>query len=225
MSLFGSYTEGFNAPIFSSAPEPQLADQYEAGIKTEFMDGRLSSTLTYFDLTKTNISTRTGIPNVFDVNGEVQNQGVEVDLSGALTDHWRLIGTFSYIDSEITKDRDESGDLGNQGNRLVNVPRYMGSLWTAYEFGDLGWPGLTAGAGAFFVGQREGDNANTFQLPGYGRVDLALGYSRPIGPTKVSVQLNVENLLDKEYFASTFNRNNIAPGAPRTFLGQIRVEF
>ncbi|MGH8547299.1 MAG: TonB-dependent siderophore receptor [Methylococcales bacterium] len=225
LSLFGSYTEGFNVRTFSRDAKPQFSHQYEAGVKTDFYEGRLTGTLTYYNLTKTNIQTPTGIPNVFQTSGEVRNQGVELDLSGALTDDWRLIGTFSYIDSEITKDQNDSGGPGNQGNRLVNVPRYSGSLWTTYEFGGLGLPGLTAGAGAFFVGQREGDNANTFQLPGYGRVDLLLGYSRTIGPTKASVQFNIENLLDKEYFVSSANRNNILPGVPRTFLGLLRIEY
>lgn len=91
----------------------------------------------------------------------------------------------------------------------------------------MGWPGLTAGAGVFLVGQREGNDANDLQLPGYGRVDALLGYSWPIGPSKITAQFNVENLLDKEYFVSTEfgDRQSILPGDPRTFLGSIRVEF
>ncbi len=165
------------------------------------------------------------MPNVFEVAGEAQNRGIEFDVSGALTDHWRLIASYSYIDSEITKDRDTRGGTRNQGNRFRNVPRHAGSLWTHYEFTQFGWPGLTAGIGAFFVGQREGDNANSFQLPGYGRLDAALGYSWRIGSSKVTAQFNVENLLDKEYFLASNNRFTIQPGAPRTFLGSIRVEF
>ncbi|MGH8615085.1 MAG: TonB-dependent receptor domain-containing protein, partial [Gammaproteobacteria bacterium] len=150
-----------------------------------------------------------------------------LDLSGALTDHWRLIASYAYIDSEITKDRDAEGGVRNQGNRLRNVPRHSGSFWTTYEFNGLGWPGLTAGVGAFLASQREGDNGNTFQLPGYGRVDALLGYPWRIGPTRVTAQFNVENLLDKEYFVSTAfgDRLKILPGAPRTFLGSVRVEF
>ena len=225
LSVFGSYTRGFNVPTFAQSPEPQRARQYEVGFKVDALEGRLTGTMTFFDLIKTNISTPTGIPNVFDLSGEVRNRGVELDVRGTLTNNWRVIGSFSYIDSEITEDRDPSGGSGNEGNRLTSVPSYTGSLWSVYDFGRFGWPGLSTGAGAFFVSQRQGDNANTFRLPGYARVDLMVGYARRVGPSRVSLQLNVQNLLDKKYFATSNNRNNVMPGAPRTLLGQVRVSF
>lgn len=167
------------------------------------------------------------MPGRFEVADEARNRGIELDVSGSLTDHWRLIASYAYIDSEITKDQDSEGRPGNQGHRLKNVPRHAGSFWTHYDFGGIGWPGLTTGAGVFLVGQREGNDANNFQLPGYGRVDASLGYSWRIGPTRVTAQFNVENLLDKEYFVSTAfgSRRNILPGTTRTFLGSVRVEF
>ncbi|MGH8626883.1 MAG: TonB-dependent siderophore receptor, partial [Gammaproteobacteria bacterium] len=233
LGLYASYVEGFNAENTgvdqSGAPlDPRLSHQYEAGLKAEGLDGRLSASLAFFDLTQENISTPIpGMPGRFDVTGEARNRGIELDISGALTDHWRLIASYAYIDSEITKDRDSEGGTRNQGNRLRNVPRHAGSFWTQYDFGGFGWPELTAGAGVFLVGQREGNNANNFQLPGHGRVDALLGYSWRIGPTRLTAQFNVENLLDKEYFASTSfgSRLNILPGAPRTFLGSVQVEW
>ncbi|MGH8612696.1 MAG: TonB-dependent siderophore receptor [Gammaproteobacteria bacterium] len=231
LALYGSYAEGFGGvnegvSADGSPLGSQLSQQYEVGVKAELLDGRLTGSLAFFDLTRENIATPVpGMPNVFEVAGEAQNRGIEFDVSGALTEHWRLIASYSYIDSEITKDRDAEGGTGNQGNRVGNAPRDAGSLWTQYELTQFGWPGLTAGIGAFFVGQREGDNNNSFQLPGYGRMDTALGYSWRIGPSKLTAQFNVENLLDKEYFLTSQNRLSIQPGAPRTFVGAIRVEF
>jgi len=231
LALYGSYAEGFGGvnegvTADGSPPGSELSQQYEVGVKAEGIDGRLTGSLAFFDLTRENIATPVpGMLNIVEVAGEVRNRGIELDVSGALTDYWRLIASYSYIDSEITKDRDAEGGTGNQGNRFLNAPRHAGSLWTQYEFTQLGWPDLTAGIGAFFVGQREGDNENSFQLPGYGRADAAFGYSWRIGPSKVTAQFNVENLLDKEYFLTSLSRLNIQPGAPRTFLGSIRVEF
>jgi catecholate siderophore receptor len=55
---------------------------------------------------------------------------------------------------------------------------------------------------------------NTVVLPRFTRVDAAL-YATLL-PT-VRAQLNVENLFDARYFATTQGNNNIMPGAPRTF--------
>lgn len=230
LGLYGSYVEGFNSAnlgrdINGNPLEPELSRQYEAGLKAERADRRLSGSLALFDLTKKNIVTPVpGQPGVVDVTGEARNRGIELDVSGALSDDWRLIASYAYIDSEITKDRDEAGGPANQGHRLSNVPRHSGSLWTRYEFTTVGLPGLTAGGGVFLVGQRQGNDANNFQLPGYGRVDAALGYSRKVGPTRLTAQFNVENLFDKVYYVSSQGRNSI-PGAPRTLLGSLRVEF
>ena len=42
----------------------------------------------------------------------------------------------------------------------------------------------------------------------------------------MAFQLNVYNLFDKTYYESTIgDRFSTTPGAPRTFLGSIRVEY
>lgn len=66
-----------------------------------------------------------------------------------------------------------------------------------YEPQTLGWQGLRLGAGVVARGQQQGDNTNTFQVPGYAVVNLMAGYGWKVGPSKVSLQLNVDNLLDK----------------------------
>jgi iron complex outermembrane receptor protein len=87
------------------------------------------------------------------------------------------------------------------------------------------------GTGAFIVGEREGDVANSFQLPGYVRWDAAAAYKWNIGPTQLTSQFNVRNILDQRYFtgADTYDGGprdygNI-PGEPLSFLGSIRVDF
>jgi iron complex outermembrane recepter protein len=56
------------------------------------------------------------------------------------------------------------------------------------------------------------------------------GYSRQLGDAKVSVQLNVANLLDKRYFTSFTALNDLQGawadfGTPRTFMGQVSVQY
>lgn len=204
------------------------------------MNGGLTANLAFYELTKTNVQTPLPPPFVgrVAVTGEECSRGIELDVLGQLTDYWRLMATYAYTDTEVTNEGPFDPVIGafgpgNAGNRFANVPLHSGSVWTTYHFSGLGAQGFSAGAGLFLASDRAGNIDNSFDLPGYGRVDAMLRYQRKVGPTNVSVQFNIENLLDKEYIASSngFFRGSASfihqtlPGDPRTFLGSIRVEF
>jgi iron complex outermembrane receptor protein len=140
-------------------------------------------------------------------------------VSGEPTPSLKLIASLAYTDTEITK-----SNLGDQGNPLAAVPEWSGSLWAVHTRQEGPLRGLKLGAGIFAADARPGDNAGTFELPGYVRVDLLAAYEWILGRTKLTAQLNIENALDQEYFKSPI-LIGAAPGAPRTFLGSIRLEF
>lgn len=189
------------------------------GLKGEWFDGQLSASFAYFDLTKSNIKRQLpGPQGRFELTGEAESEGVEIDVKGQLTEHWDLIATYSNTNTVITQ-----GD--NVGNRFPGVPEHAGSVWTNYELGAFGLPGLKFGAGVYLAGQRQGDEGNSFQLPGYGRLDLAASYARNFGDTKATLQLNAINVLDKEYFVSAADRLQAFYAAPLTLMGSIRLEY
>jgi iron complex outermembrane receptor protein len=240
LSVYGNYVEsiGSNNGGRSASGQPfgpQTAQQFEGGIKTEFFDGRLSSTLAYYHISKQNtLATNPNNPLYSVAIGEARSRGVEFDVTGRVTENLSLIGTYAYTDTKITKDSGTVYDAdfnpigtnpGNTGHQLASVPRHSGSLWAKYNVGYGFLQGLNFGTGVYVRGQRQGDNANSFQLPGYGRWDASIGYSFKHGGTKITPQLNVYNLLDKTYFDHSSNRLNIRPGEPLTFLGSVRVEF
>ncbi|MGH8655668.1 MAG: TonB-dependent siderophore receptor [Gammaproteobacteria bacterium] len=232
LSLYGNYVESFGTNNGRSATgepfDPEGATQYEAGIKTELWEGRFSSTLAFFHLTKENILTAdiTTLDRFDSIAiGEARSQGIELDLSGQLTDSLSLIASYAYTDTRITQD-----DRGNEGHRLPNVPDHSGSAWLKYELLESPVRGLSLGTGVFLASQREGDNENSFELPGYVRWDAMATYRFNVGKSRLTAQVNVNNILDKEYFehSDTFNgipRFNIFPAEPLTVLGSIRVEF
>lgn len=125
---------------------------------------------------------------------------------------WRLIGAYSYLDSVITR------DSGNLGNRLAGAPRHLGSFWSTYEVQEGSFRGLSVGAGITARDQLEANDENTVQFPGYVLVNLSAGYATQIGPSKVSFQINADNVADKTIF-----EDRIPTG--RTVLGSVRVEF
>ncbi|WP_415880471.1 TonB-dependent siderophore receptor [Methylomonas sp. TEB] len=224
LSVYGNFVESLGAAnrgigINGNSLTPETAEQFEAGFKTEFFDNRLISSVSYFHLTKQNVSVPIAGTQFSETIGEARSQGIEVDVSGQVTNGLKLIASYAYTDAVILKGE-------NAGNRLWNVPRNAGSFWAKYDLQEHGIRGLSVGAGVFFQDQREGDSANSFELPGYGRIDAMLKYQLPYTKAKTTLQFNVENLLDHRYYVATDNSNTfITPGAPRTFMGSIKLEF
>ncbi|WP_225587267.1 TonB-dependent siderophore receptor [Methylomonas fluvii] len=234
MSIYGNWTTSFGAnngvTATGSTIAPEIGEQYEAGLKTELFDRRLTTTLAYYHLAKENIMTRdlnSPDPSARAAIGQARSQGIELDMIGQITDGLSLIGNYAYTDARITKDYS-----GLQGNKMNNVPEHSGSMWLKYEIQNYeqlkGW---SAGLGMFASGQRQGDDANTFALPGYARLDAFAAYRHDFKDTRLTAQLNIRNLLDKTYYESTDPFQNapprvgIYPGAPLTAIGSIRLEF
>ena len=188
------------------------------GVKTEFLDGRLAATLAAYQITKQNIVVADPDQPDFSIQlGEQRSRGIEFDIAGEILPGWKIIGSYTYIDPEITEDTNPDF----QGNIPNNVPRNSASLWTIYEFQTGGWKGFGFGGGVTFVGDRQGDLENTFTLPSYARVDAALYYRRD----NWRVGLNIKNLFDTYYFESATSTLSVYPAAPFTVLGTVSYEF
>ncbi|TPQ25675.1 TonB-dependent siderophore receptor [Methylomonas koyamae] len=224
LSLYGSFSESFSANNGVSASgekfDPQRGKQYELGIKTESADQRFSSTLAFFYLTKTNMLTddpNQANPNFQILAGQIRSRGIELDLAGQVTDQLHLLATYAYTQVNYTQDFD-----GLQGHRLENVPRHQGSLWGTWQFNQA----FKAGLGAVAVGPRPGDSDNSYLLPGYVRLDAMAAYTQKIGQQRLTAQLNINNLLDKEYYANSAGSNfGVIPGAPINVMGSLKYEF
>ncbi|PPD48681.1 MAG: TonB-dependent siderophore receptor [Methylobacter sp.] len=226
LSLYGNYVESMGSAngatdINNKRLDPIMGEQYEAGFKTAFFDDRLISSVAFYQLTKKNMAV--GVPGkpYSEAIGEARSQGVEIDISGQVTEGLSLIGSYAYTDAVVLR-----ADF-NEGKQLWNVPRNAGSLWAKYDLQQAALRGLSVGAGAYFQDTKQGDNANTFQLPGWGRIDALVKYSLPIAKTKTTLQFNIENLLDHQYYMASqaFGTTFINPGQPRTFMGSVKVEF
>jgi len=84
---------------------------------------------------------------------------------------------------------------------------------------------LKFGGGVIASGQSQGTNENAFQLPGYATFNLMASYGLKVSRTKVTFQLNANNLLDKTYYTGTNTGSMIGVGTPRFFMGSVKVEF
>ncbi|MCS4063932.1 outer membrane receptor protein involved in Fe transport [Pseudomonas putida] len=186
--------------------------------------GRLTGTLALFDITKRNVlvanfDSGTG-ETAYSNAGEVNSRGVELDLTGQLSDHWSLIGSYAFTDAKVTKDPDL------EGNRLQNVAKHSGSLSAVYDFGSLfGGDKLRVGAGARYVGERAGNSTNIFDLPSYTVADAFATYETKLDEHNVRLQLNVKNLFDKVYYSSAVNQYFVAIGDARQVSLSSTFEF
>lgn len=227
LSLYASWTNALGASNGRTAGgrplPPEMAKQVEGGLKLELFESRLNATVAVYQLTKENIATAdisTPDPSDQVAIGEARSQGVEVDVSGQVTDQWSVIGNYAYTDTEVLKD-----NSGLQGNRLPDVPKHGGSLWTTYQF----TKGFELGTGVFIASQRQANVANDWQLPGYVRWDAMAAYHWKVGGSRLTAQVNVNNILDKRYFTYVDQfgapRFDAMPGMPLTVLGSLRLEY
>ncbi|NOS75065.1 MAG: TonB-dependent receptor [Methyloglobulus sp.] len=222
LSVYGSYTESFsgNNNFGKTTFDPQEGKQYELGLKAQTPDQRFSSTLAFFHLTKTNLLTddpERADPNFQILAGKNRSKGIEFDLAGQVTDNLNLLATYAYTQSTYTQDFS-----GFKGNRLENVPRHQGSLWGTWQFNDA----FKVGLGVVAVGKRYGDAGNTYSLPGYVRMDAMAAYTYRIGQHRLTAQVNLNNLLDKEYFANSDGGSlDSIPGTPINVFGSLKYEF
>ncbi|YAF98113.1 MAG: TonB-dependent siderophore receptor [Nodularia sp. CChRGM 3473] len=221
LSLYASYSRSFVPSLGQSATntqfEPTRGTQYEIGAKADFLDGRLSTTLSAYDITRSNITTPDpDNPNFSIQVGEQRGRGIDLDIVGEISPGWNIIASYALLDATITRD-----NRFEVGNRLNNIPNNAASLWTTYtvQSGDL--RGLGFGAGAFFVGERTGDLANSFMLPSYTRFDAAIYYNRD----NFRAALNLRNLFDTQYFAGSQGRTSVIPGAPFEVRGTVSWQF
>ncbi|MBI6553108.1 TonB-dependent receptor [Pseudomonas veronii] len=231
LSFYGSYTESFkpnstiaalnDGSVLQGDLQPEQSKAWELGTKLD-IPGRITASAALFDITKRNVlvSVGSGVDTVYSVAGEVRSRGLELDASGQLSERWSLIGSYAYTDAEVTK------DPALQGKRLQNVAKHTGSLSAVYDVGSLiGGDDLRVGAGARYVGQREGDANNSFNLPGYTVADVFASYNTKIEGQKVKFQLNVKNLFDRTYYTSAASRVFVSMGDARQVSVSSTLEF
>ncbi len=204
ISIYGSYSESFiprsgeqfadiNPP--DDALDPNTFSNLELGLKWDFAD-RIGFTAAIFEIEQRSPQVADNDPGTLDVI-ETRIRGFEAQLQGEVNDWWSLSAGFSLLD----------GQQANSSLRPRELPQTMFSIWNQFEATDrLGFGfGVTAQDRSF------ADNGNTVTLPGYARVDAAAYYDVS---DSLRLQVNIENLLDEEYFPNAHTANNLTVGAP-----------
>jgi iron complex outermembrane receptor protein len=234
VTLYVNYSRSFLPQLGSITSNgniirPGTGTQYEAGIKLEPIEGRIFTNLAVFQITERNIATFDPSDPTFRFSlptGERRSQGIELDVAGRLLPGWDLIATYAYIDAEMKQTDPVLGI--ERGNNFANVPLHSGSVWSTYNIQSGPLEGFGVGLGVYAAAKRLGDLQNSYEMPGYVRLDAALYYRKPevLRRTNLTASLNFRNLLDTEYYeGSRENRREIYPGLPLTVIGAIKLEY
>lgn len=242
-NLYANYSESFvptgsafrfldeNGEVQTRPGEPELGEGYEIGLKWESPERRFSGSLTWFDLTKTNV---TQPRNVNDGNGNFvvisqlvdgqTSNGVEFNLTWTPSSQWQTVFGYAYIDA---RQQDVSfasfiPEVRAFAEAVRGVPENQMSLWTRYRFspGSEGW---TVGMGLNYFDERTGAfeaERDRILLDPYTRIDALVRYVHLFGDRRFSIDVNVENLLDETYFT-------VGPyiGDPINFRVTLRYAF
>jgi iron complex outermembrane receptor protein len=220
IALYANYSRSFEPAIGTSFSgeefEPTRGTQFEIGAKADITD-TLSATLALYDITQSNVLTSDPNNPGFSIQtGEQNSQGIELSLTGEILPGWNVFASYAYNDARVTEDNSIS-----VGNRVLQTALHAASLWTTYEIQQGGLQGLGFGLGLFYVGDRAGDAANTFEVPSYLTTDAAIFYERD----RFRAALNFRNIFDVDYFENAFSQLRVSPGAPFTVQGSLSWRF
>jgi iron complex outermembrane receptor protein len=223
LSVYGNFIQGLqpgaSAPIGTlNAGQifaPYVSRQYEVGVKWNL--GTFAATLNAFQISQPSAITNP-VTNIFSVDGEQVNRGLEFMTFGEPLPGFRLLGGFTMIDARLTQ---TAGGL-NQGNKAPGVPDFMLNATTEWDASFL--RGLTFMGRVIYTSAQYINNANTQAVPAWTRLDLGARYRFELAGQGVTVRANMENVLNAGYW-NVANGTSIGLSYPRTFLLSAAIDF
>jgi catecholate siderophore receptor len=238
LSFYGSYTRSFLPPaaaggadqfsnfsILTAALQPQSFENVEGGFKME-LNPALFLTGAIYSLKRNNVPV--AATAFFNIITDTQTNGGEIALVGKATKEWEVSLGYSNQSAYITRtSRTPSGTrpLTEKGFAVPWVPRNTFTFWNKYDISD--WLGYApdafgVGTGVVFNSSFYAAADNAVIVPGYARWDSAFYFKVS---ESITGQVNIENMLDANYYASAHNNNNIMPGSPRAAYLTMNAKF
>ncbi|MBP1124791.1 MULTISPECIES: TonB-dependent siderophore receptor [Pseudomonas] len=231
-SVYASYTdifmpqESYNRDRNDKLLEPDEGQNWELGIKADFLDGRVNASAAYFEIHEDNRSVSDDdynnlkpTPSNYAFKGtQAVTKGYELEMSGEIAPGWQLQGGYTH---KIVRD-DKDVKIS------TFEPEDQVSLYTTYKLkGNL--DKLTVGGGARWqsVGWQDIYNSprggyEEFSQKAYWLVDAMARYQFT---KNVSATLNINNVFDKSYYTNIGFYNSAAYGEPRNFMLSTRWDF
>ncbi|PPD56047.1 MAG: TonB-dependent siderophore receptor [Methylotenera sp.] len=200
---------------------PEKFINYEIGAKWD-VNPSLALTAAVYQLDRENVQVTD--PNnaalQILVDGQ-ETKGIELGIAGDITDKWSIFGGIAFQDGEVTEQQGSGAGAILRGAELGQTPDRTLSLWNKYEINDT-WAvalGIVSTSDRFALSPTA---TQSTLLPGYTRYDAAI-YGK--FSDKLRLQVNLENLTNKEYALFAHNNQNITPGSPLTGRATLIYNF
>ncbi len=245
VNIFGSFTSTTslrtaNNPLADGGTVgPSDTNQWEVGIKSDWLDQKLRFNLTLFDIKTDNLSYSIlnedgNATGVYGLAGNLRRKGIEVELIGRILTNLQIMTGWAYLDAQY-----HDSPAYVEGSAPMNAPKHTANGWLNYRFNEGFLRGLDLGAGVYYVGKRPVDeftqktiitshvNSVTpglkpFDMPEYTTVDAQVGYQFNNG---LGLRVFFNNIFDAVGYSSYFRGGYIDQIQPRNFAAQINYKF
>ena len=231
----GYMAGGYNFPMATNSETlmygPEYTWNYEAGVKSSWLNNRLIANLAvfYIDMTDKQVSEVSPIHLTAAVSNaaEARSMGVELEIQARPARGWQIYGGIGYTDAEVEEwTATEYDSLFNlveydySGKELPNAPSVTYNIGTQYMH-DTGIYGRAdiLGTGDFYH-----DSKNTLKESAYEIVNLRLGYMME----RFEIALWCKNLFDTDYKTVQFNwagMTGVFDGSPRQVGATVTYRF
>jgi iron complex outermembrane receptor protein len=193
-----------------------VSKQEEIGLKGDF--GRIGGSLALYRINRAN-QYLDASTNTYTQDGRQTNKGIELNIYGEPIEGLRLIAGAAAIDARL---KQTSGGLYN-GRRAPAVPLHELRLTGEW---DIPWvKGLTLTGGLIHSGPAPYDNANTFKIPAWTRIDLGARYVWSVAGTKMTARLAVENVGNSAYWVAGYGSAGLQLSPPRTVMFSLTADL
>lgn len=242
-SIFASYANSFSVnsgtDVYGNALTPSIIDQYEAGIKNDFLKGILSVNLTVYRIVNNNLAqtalfaadgvTPNSNTNLKALTGQTTSDGVELDMNLHPAKGFDVLAGYSYNYIRYTRTPDAKGNF-IEGERLINNPASTGNASFTYTFQKGSFKGLKIGSSLFYTGTRFAGFNNTkgqtqtyarnFEVDGFTTIDFSAGYTYK----KITLLAKLSNLTNTlNYYVH--ENYSINPIPPRQLVATLSYKF
>ncbi|QES89453.1 TonB-dependent siderophore receptor [Rhizosphaericola mali] len=225
LSLFGNYMNGFSnvAPVqqpdgSTSVFKPEHANQWETGIKANTLNGKLSGSVSYYDIQVNNVvrSDAPARPQYQVQNGTQFSKGIEAQLTANPIAGLNIILGYAYNDSKY-----KNIDSTLNGYRPSSAgPANMANAWISYRLQQGKLSGIGFGFGGNYASQNKviNDLYDNYALPSFVVLNAALSYDKP----KYSLTFKLDNLTNKMYWVGWATT---IPQMQRRFSANLSIRF
>jgi len=230
LSIYANYSVSYvpragdqltSLTITNQSFKPEKFINYEVGAKWDVTrDFALTAALYQLDRENVQVTDPNNSALQILVDGQ-ETKGLELGVAGNVTDKWSVFGGIALQDGKITKQQGAGAGAVLKGAELGQTPDRTLSLWNKLEINDM-W---AVALGVVSMSDRYALSPTATQstiLPGYTRYDAAV-YGK--FSEKLRLQVNIENLTNKEYALFAHNNQNITPGSPLTGRATLIYNF